>query len=67
MIAKVVRMLVGRSLARKRGYGGAAGAAAGLLAPFILKHAASLARRTGAGLLEARRQRRSPVYLRRIG
>jgi hypothetical protein len=63
MIGKVVRMLVGRSMARKRGFSGAAGAAAGLLAPFVLKKAGSLARRGGSAAIEARRRRRAPTYL----
>ena len=65
MIGKLVRMIVGRSMAKKRGYSGAAGAAAGLLAPFLIKKVAGLARKSGSAALEARRERREPKYLRR--
>ncbi len=63
MIGKVVRMLVGRSLARKRGFSGAAGAAAGLIAPFVLKKAGKLVKRGGSAAAEKRRRRREPEYL----
>jgi hypothetical protein len=63
MIGKIVRMLVGRSMARKRGLSGAGGAAAGLVAPFVLKRAGSLVRKGGAAAAEARRRRRAPKYL----
>jgi hypothetical protein len=67
MIGKMVRMLVGRSMARRRGLSGAAGAAAGLLAPFVLKRAGSLLASGGKAAVKARRRRREPKYLRRIG
>lgn len=67
MIGKMVRMLIGRSLARKRGLSGAAGAAAGLLAPLVLKRAGSLIASGGKAAVRARRRRREPTYLARIG
>ena len=67
MIGKVVRMLVGRSMARRRGLSGAAGAAAGLLAPIVLRRVGSLLAKKGSVAREARRRRREPNYLRRIG
>ena len=63
MIGKVVRMLVGRSMAKKRGFSGAAGAAAGLLAPFVLKRAGSLLAKGGSAAKARRRRRREPKYL----
>lgn len=63
MIGKIVRMLVGRSIAKKRGFSGAAGAAAGLAAPFVLKRAGSMVRKGGSAAAEARRRRRAPRYL----
>jgi hypothetical protein len=66
MIGKVVRMLVGRSMARKRGFSGAAGAAAGLLAPFVLRRAGSMLAKRRSIAREARRERREPKYLDRI-
>jgi hypothetical protein len=66
MIGKLIRALVGRSMARKRGFSGAAGAAAGLLAPLVIKRGAGLARKGGAAAIEARRRRRTPTYMRRI-
>jgi hypothetical protein len=66
MIGKIVRMLVGRSIARKRGFSGAAGAAAGLLAPIVIRRSVALARRGGSAALESRRRRREPNYLKRI-
>ena len=50
-------------MAKKRGFSGAAGAAAGLLAPFVLKKAGRLAKRSGSAAAEARRRRREPKYL----
>jgi hypothetical protein len=66
MIGKLVRMLVGRSMAKKRGLSGAAGAVAGLIAPFVLKRAGSLVKKGGATAIQARRRRREPNYRRRI-
>jgi hypothetical protein len=65
MIGKIIRMLVGRSMAKKRGYSGVAGAAAGLLAPALIKHGASLAHKGGSAALAARRRRRAPRYMQR--
>jgi hypothetical protein len=67
MIGKLVRMFIGRSMAKKRGYSGAAGAAAGLLAPIVLKQAGSMIAKGGSKARQARRRRREPKYLRRIG
>ena len=63
MIGKLIRALVGRSMARKHGLSGAAGAAAGLIAPFVLKKGASLLARRGHRAIDARRRRRAPRYL----
>jgi hypothetical protein len=62
MIGKLIRMLVGRSMARKRGYSGIAGAAAGLLAPTLLKHGAAAVGKTGSAALAARRERKQPNF-----
>ncbi len=66
MIGKVIGMFVGRSLAKKRGLNSAAGAAAGLIAPAVLKRIGAVALKSGGAAVEARRQRRAPKYLRRI-
>jgi hypothetical protein len=63
MIGKLIRMLVGRSMAKKRGYSGLAGAAAGLIAPTLIKHGASLIGKTGSAALAVRRRRREPNFL----
>jgi hypothetical protein len=63
MIGKLIRALVGRSMARKHGLSGAAGAAAGLLAPFVIKKGASLIAKGGSRAVEARRRRRAPRYI----
>jgi hypothetical protein len=63
MIGKVARMMAGRSLARKRGFSGGAGAVAGLLAPFIVKRAFSLIGKAGGAAADARRRRKGPKYL----
>lgn len=62
MIGKLVRALAGRSVARSHGMSGAAGAAAGLLAPLAIKAGASLLSRGGARVANARRVRRGPTY-----
>jgi|GEM_PF-4276201 len=66
MISKLIRALVGRSMAKKRGLSGAAGAAVGLLAPLVIKRSASLVKKGAAARIEARRRRRAPNYLRKI-
>ena len=63
MIGKVARMMAGRSLARKSGFGGGAGAVAGLLAPFVFKRLFSLAGKAGGAAADARRRRKGPKYL----
>jgi len=63
MIGKLIRALVGRSIARKRGFSGAAGAAAGLLVPYVIGKGASLLAKGGRHAIEARRRRTAPRYL----
>jgi hypothetical protein len=62
MIGKLIRALIGRSLAKKRGYSPAAGAALGLLAPTLLKHGAAAIGKTGSAAMSARRNRKQPNY-----
>jgi hypothetical protein len=66
VIGKLVRALIGRSIAKRHGYSGTAGAVAGLLAPTIIKRGGSLLARGGAAAREGRRRRRGPKYMRRI-
>lgn len=66
MVGKLIRILVGRSIAKKHGYSAAAGAAAGLLAPFVIKKVGSLVSKGGSAALKARRERKAPKYLRHI-
>ena len=66
MIGKLIRALVGRSMAKKRGFNPYAGAAVGLLAPIVIKRGGSLIRKGGPAAVEARRRRRGPQYLRKI-
>ncbi len=66
MVGKVIGMFVGRSLAKKRGLNSAAGAAAGLIVPAVLKRIGTVAVKSGGAAIQARRQRRAPKYLRRI-
>lgn len=66
MVGKFIRILVGRSIARKHGYSAAAGAAAGLLAPIIVKKIGSLMSKGGSAALKTRRERKAPKYLRHI-
>lgn len=65
MIGKLVRMSAGRSLARKSGYSGAAGAVAGLLAPFVIRRLAGMVGKGASAAAAARRKGRPPEYLRR--
>ena len=67
MIGKVVRMLVGRSIARKRGFSGAAGAMVALLAPVVLKKAGSAIAKRRAAKKARREEQRAPKYLDKIG
>jgi hypothetical protein len=62
MIGKVVRALAGRSVARRHGMSGAAGAAAGLLAPLVIKAGMSLISKAGSRAADARRVRKGPDY-----
>ncbi len=66
MIGKVVRMLVGRSLARRRGFSGAAGAAAGLIAPIVLKRAGEAIAKRRAVKRKEKAEREAPKYLDQI-
>jgi hypothetical protein len=63
MIGKVARMLAGRSLAKKKGYSGGAGAVAGLMAPFVMKRVFSLIGKAGGAAAKAKRRRSRPKYL----
>ena len=63
MIGKLIRMLIGRRRAKKRGLSGAAGAAAGLIAPVVIKKVGSVAVKSGSAALSRRRQRRAPKYI----
>ena len=63
MIGKVARMMAGRSLAKKRGYGAGAGAVAGLLAPFVIKRVLSLVGKAGSAALDSRRRSKGAKYL----
>ena len=63
MIGKVVRMLVGRSMARKRGYSGAAGAAIGLIAPIVLKRAGKAVAKRRAVRRERKLEQQAPKYI----
>ena len=67
MIGKVARMLVGRSMARKRGLSGAAGAAIALLAPVVLKQAGKAMAKRRAASRDAKREQQMPKYLETIG
>lgn len=62
MIGKLARALAGRSVARRNGMSGAAGAAAGLLAPLVIKAGASLLSKAGRRAADTRRVRRGPDY-----
>ncbi len=62
MIGKVVRMLVGRRVARSRGYSGAAGAAIALVAPVLVKRAGKAVARRAASRRAARRALEEPQF-----
>ena len=63
MIGKVVRMLVGRSVARSRGYSGVAGAAIALIAPVLVKRAGKAVAKRSAARREAKREREAPKFV----
>ncbi len=63
MIGKVVRMLVGRSVARRNGLSGAAGAAAAVIAPAVLSKLGGAVARRRAAKKAARREREAPRYV----
>ena len=63
MIGKLIGALVGRSVAKKRGMSALWGAAAGALAPVILKRGSSMLAHAGKGVMEKRRERKEPVFL----
>jgi hypothetical protein len=67
MIGKVLRMVVGRRMARRHGLNGLAGAAAGLLAPIVLKKAGSFVAKRRAARKERKREERMPKYIDKIG
>jgi hypothetical protein len=67
MIGKVVRMMVGRSMARRRGFSGAAGAALGLLAPIVLKKVGGALSRQRAAKKARREEQRAPKFIDKIG
>jgi hypothetical protein len=62
MIGKVVRMLVGRSMARSRGYSGVAGAAIALVAPVLVKHAGKAVAKRVAARRRAKEEREAPKF-----
>ena len=66
MIGKVVRMLVGRSISRRNGYSGTAGAAAALLAPFVLKTVGKAVKKRRTAAKQRRREREAPTYVGQI-
>jgi hypothetical protein len=63
MIGKVVRMLVGRSMARSRGYSGVAGAAIALVAPVLVRRAGKAVAKRTAARREAKREREAPQFV----
>ena len=63
MIGKVVRMLVGRSIARKNGFSGAAGAAAALIAPAVLKRIGKAVKKRRSAAKARRQEREAPKYV----
>lgn len=65
MIGKIARAAAGRSMARKRGYRGASGAAIALFAPFAIKLALKAVGKMGSKAAEAKRRRQGPEYLRK--
>jgi len=66
MIGKVVRMVVGRRLARRHGFSGLAGAAVGLLAPIVLRKAGGYVAKKRAARKERKREEKMPKYIDRI-
>lgn len=66
MLGKLIKIYVGRSIARKHGFSPLAGAAAGLIVPTLIKGIGSAALKRRAAAREAKRERQSPKYLRRI-
>ena len=65
MIGKLIRMLIGRSVAKKQGVNGWAGAAAALLAPVIIKKGGSMLKKRKQARHERREIERGPHYLER--
>jgi len=65
MIGKLIRMLVGRSVAKKRGINGWAGAAAALIAPAVIKKGGSMLKKRKEERDERREIERGPHYLER--
>lgn len=62
MIGKVVRMLVGRSMARSRGYSGAAGAVIALVAPVLVRRAGKAVAKRSAARRERKRELEAPKF-----
>jgi hypothetical protein len=67
MIGKVARMMAGRTVARKLGYGAGAGAVAGLVVPFVIRKALSLVGKAGKAAANSRRRPAEPEYGKRLG
>lgn len=65
MIGKLIRMLIGRSVAQKRGINGWAGAAAALIAPALIKKGGSILKKRKHARDERREIERGPHYLER--
>lgn len=63
MIGKLLRMLLGRSIARRNGLSGAAGAAAALIAPVVLKRVGKTVRKRRSAAKARRREREAPKYV----
>jgi hypothetical protein len=63
MISKVVRMFIGRSVARRNGFSGFAGAAVALIAPVVLKKAGGAISRKRAAKKARREEERMPKYV----
>jgi hypothetical protein len=63
MIGKVMRILVGRSVARRNGFSGLAGAAVGLLAPVVIKKASGAISKRRKAKKQRREERDMPKYV----
>ncbi len=63
MIGKVVRMLVGRKVARSNGYSGLAGAAIALIAPVVIKKAGGAINKKRKERKQRREERDMPKFV----